>query len=78
MLVSLPALAMGLGGIIMYHRYSFKKMTQYGEFGGIHCHNYAFKISHFLYKHNDIVSVEGSSIVLYIECLGGMFVREIF
>ena len=26
-----------------------------------------------LYKHNDIVSVEGSSIVLYIECLGDMF-----
>ena len=33
-------------------------MTQYGEFGCIHWHNYAFKISHFLYKHNDIVSVE--------------------
>ena len=32
-------------------------MTQYGEFGCIHWHNYAFKISHFLYKHNDIVSV---------------------
>ena len=53
-------------------------MAQYGEFGCIHCHNYAFKISHFLYKHNDIVSVEGSSMVLYIECLGGMFFREIF
>ena len=37
-----------------------------------------FKVSHFLYKHNDIVSVEGGSIVLYIECLGGMFLREIF
>ena len=41
-------------------------------------YNYAFKVSHFLYKHNDIVSEEGSSIVLYIECLGGMFFREIF
>ena len=30
----------------------------------------------FLYKHNDIVSVEGGSIVLYVECLGGMFIRE--
>ena len=40
-------------------------------------HNYVFKISHFLYKHNDIVSVTGGSIVLYIECLGGiMFLRE--
>ena len=28
-----------------------------------------FKISHFLYKHTYIVSVESSSIVLYIECL---------
>ena len=53
-------------------------MTQYGEFGYIHCHNYAFKICHFLYKHNDIVSVEGSSMVLYIECLEGMFFRENF
>ena len=51
-------------------------MTQYGEFGCIHWHNYAFKFSHFLYNHNDIVSVEGGSIVLYIECLGGMFPRE--
>ena len=33
-------------------------MTQYGEFGCIHWHNCAFKISHFLYKHKDIVSVE--------------------
>ena len=34
---------------------------------------------HFLYIHNDIVSVEGGSIVLYIECLGGiMFLRENF
>ena len=58
-------------------------MTQYGELGCIFWHNYAyaFKISHFLYKHTYIVSVEGSSIVLYIECLGplgGMFLREIF
>ena len=53
-------------------------MTQYGELGCILWHNYAFKISHFLYEHTYIVSVEGSSIVLYIECLGGMFPREIF
>ena len=38
--------------------------------------NYPFKISHYLYKQNDIVSVECSLIVLYIECLGGMFLRE--
>ena len=38
--------------------------------------NYPFKISQYLYKQNDIVSVEGSLIVLYIECLGGMFLRE--
>ena len=53
-------------------------MTQYGEFGCIFCHNYAFKISHFLYKRIDIVSVEVNSIVLYIECLRGMFLRENF
>ena len=62
----------------MYHGENFEKMTQYGEFGCIFLHNYAFKISHFLYKHNYIVSVEGSSIVLHIECLGGMFLREFF
>ena len=50
---------------------------QYGKFGCRFWHNYAFKISHYLYKQNDIVSVEGSSIVLYIECLGGMLLREI-
>ena len=50
---------------------------QYGKFGSRFWHNYAFKISHYLYKHNyDIASVEDSSIVLYIECLGGMFLRE--
>ena len=64
----------------MYHRENFEKMTQYGEFGCIFSHNYAFKISHFLhvYIHNYIVSVEGSSIVLHIECLGGMFLQENF
>ena len=62
----------------MYHGENFEKMTQYGEFGCIFLHNYAFKISHFLYKHNYIVSEEGCSIVLYIECSGGVFLREIF
>ena len=52
-------------------------MTQYGEFGCIFLHNYAFKISHFLYKHNYIVNVEGSSIVLHIECLGGIIYIDI-
>ena len=33
MLVLQPALAMGLGGIIMYHGGNFEKMTQYDEFG---------------------------------------------
>ena len=54
-----------------YHGKNFEEMTQYGEFGCI------FKIFHFLCKHNDIISVEGSSIVLYIECLGGMLNREL-
>ena len=65
----------------MYHEENFEIMTQYGEFGCIFGHNYANKISHFLYKHNDIVIVEGSSIVLYIESLGPgiiMFLRENF
>ena len=55
------------------------KMTQYGDLGCMFWHNlYDFKISHFLYKHNAcIVSVKGRSIILYIECLGGMFLREI-
>ena len=53
-------------------------MTQYSEFGCIFWHNYAYKISFFLYKHDDIVSVEGSSNVLYIERLGDMFLWEIF
>ena len=57
----------------MYHGEDFEKMTQYSEFGCIFLHNYAFKISHFLYKPNYIVDVESSSIVLHIECLGGMF-----
>ena len=47
-------------------------MTQYGELGCIFWHNYDIKISHFFYKHTYIVSVEGSSIFLYIECLGGI------
>ena len=38
----------------------------------------SLKIFHLLYKHNCIVSVEGKSIILYIECLGGMFPRENF
>ena len=60
--------------------YGENKVMHYGEFGCIFWHtcNFAFKISHFLYKHNDIVSVESSSIALYIGCLGGMFLREIF
>ena len=75
--MSQPALAMGLGGICIMENF-FEKMTQYDEFGCILLYNYAFKISHFLYKHNYIVSVEGSSIVLLIECLWGMFLREMF
>ena len=60
----------------MYREENFEKMSQYGEFGCIFLHNYAFKISHFLYKHNYIVSVEGSSIVLHIECLGSICSSE--
>ena len=62
----------------MYRGENFEKMSQYGEFGCIFLHNYAFKISHFLYKHNYIVSVEGSSIVLHIECLGSICFSEKF
>ena len=36
--------------------------------------HFSFLISHFLYKHNDIITVEGGSIVLYIECLGDIYV----
>ena len=64
----------------MYHGENFEKTTQYGGFG-LYMYTYiiyAFKISHFLYEHNYIVSVEGSSIVLLIECLWGMFRREFF
>ena len=68
---------MGLGGICIMEIF-FEKMTQYSEFGCIFLHNYAFKISHFLYKHNYIVNMVGSLIVLHIECLGGMFLRENF
>ena len=77
--MSQPALAMGIGGI-MYHGENFEKMTQYGEFGYIYIflHDYAFEIFHFLYKHTYIVSVDGSSIVLHIECLGDMFLPENF
>ena len=53
-------------------------MTQYMRFGCIHWHNYALKFFYFLCKHNDIVSVDGGLIVLYIECLGGMFIWENF
>ena len=75
--MSQPALDMGLGGH-MYQGENFEKMGQYDEFGCMFLHNYAFKIFHFLYKHNYIVSVDGSSIVLHIECLGEMFPRENF
>ena len=75
--VSQRALGTGLGDICITEKF-LRKMTQYGEFGCIFLHNDAFKISHFLYKHNFIVSVEGSSIVQHIECLGGMFIRENF
>ena len=60
----------------MYHGENFEKMAQYSEFGCIFLHNYALKTSHFLYKPNYIVNVESSSIVLHIECLGGMLLRE--
>ena len=62
----------------MYHGENFKKMTQYCELDIYFDIIMPKKNSHFLYKHNDIVSVEGSSIVLYVECLGGMFIRECF
>ena len=49
--VSLPALAKGLGVICI-----MEKMTQYSEFGCIFLQNYAFKISHFLHIAKDITS----------------------
>ena len=78
LLVSLPALTMDLGGIYVSWIKFWENDAIYGEFGCIHWHNYGFKISHFLYKHNDIVSVEGGSIVLYIECIGGICSFEKF
>ena len=68
---------MGLGGICIMEKIlgKLRNMVSCDVYSDI---IYAFKISHFLYKHTYIVSVEGSSIVLYIECLGGMFLREIF
>ena len=68
--VSQPALAMGIGRLCD-HVENFEKITQYTKFGCIFLHNYAFKISHFLYKLNNILNVEGSSIVLNIDCFQG-------
>ena len=48
----------------MYHGENFEKMMQNGELIGC-------IFLHFLYKHNYVVSVEGNSIVLHIECLVG-------
>ena len=62
----------------MYDGENFEKMTQYAcELGCIFYHNYTFKVSHFLYKPYDIVNVEGSSIVLYVESLGVCSSRKI-
>ena len=63
----------------MYHGENIEKMTQYGEFGCIFSHNYAFKfLISYMYINIIILSVEGSSIVLHIECLGGACSFEIF
>ena len=50
-----------------------EKMTQYGEFGCIFSHNYAFKISHFLHvytgcakKKKDILNIHIKSEGIYI------------
>ena len=77
--MSRTVLAMGLGDI-MYKGENFEKMTQYGEFGTLDVYSDIIMPLNFLIfcKHNYIVSVGGSSIVLYIECLGGMFLREFF
>ena len=53
----------------MYHGENFENMTQYGEFGCIFLHNDAFKIFHFLYKHNIILlawNVLGSFCILNV------------
>ena len=87
MLVSQPALAMGLGGTcMMYHEEILRKGRNIVSLNvDYNLTYYALKISHlfytYVYKHNDIVSVESSSIVLYnhdVECLGGTFLRGTF
>ena len=54
-------------------------MMQYGELGYIVYIDIVMSLNFsFLYKHNDIVSVEGASIVLYIECLGACSFEKFF
>ena len=62
----------------MYHGENFEKMTQYGEIGCIFLHNYAFKNSHFLNKHNFIVSVEGSSSFCLLNVYGACSFENFF
>ena len=76
--VSQTALAMGLDGICITEKILRKWRNMVSLDIYIFLQNYVFKISHFLYKHNYIVSMEGSSMVLHIECLGDMFLLEIF
>ena len=66
----------------MYHEENFEKVTYaiYGELiWTLDVYSYIIMSLKFpIYKHNYIVRVEGSSIVLHIECLEAMFHRYFF
>ena len=64
----------------MYYEENLRKMTQCDELGCIYS-DIIMPLKFFISYtsiNNCIVSVEGRSIILYIKCLGGMFLREIF
>ena len=75
--MSKPTLAMSLGGMFTLEKILRKQrnMVSLDVYSDIVM---PLKFLIFLYKPNDIVSVEGSSIVLYIEYFGAMLFRENF
>ena len=55
----------------VYQGENFEKITQHGVFGCIYSDILPLK---FLTPYINIVRVEGSSIVLYIECFGDIYI----
>ena len=55
----------------VYQGENFENITQHGVFGCIYSDILPFK---FLTPYINIVRVEGSSIVLYIECFGDIYI----